>query len=126
MTPFTKLIWLRNEHQDLFNQAKWFVGIKEYVIYKLFGELKEDYSIANATGMFNIFNMDWDQQALDLAGVTRDQLPELVDTTATVSGMNADYAKVIGIDPNTPFVMGASDGHLLTLASMPLIPGLSL
>ncbi len=35
----------------------WFVGIKEYILYKLFGVLKEDYSIANATGMFNIYNM---------------------------------------------------------------------
>ncbi len=115
MTPFTKLIWLRNEHKDLFDKARWFVGIKEYIIYKLFGVLKEDYSIANATGMFNIFKMDWDDQALELAGVSRDQLPELADTTDKLSGMNPDYARVIGIDPDTPFVMGASDGPLANL-----------
>ncbi|MFC6255160.1 gluconokinase [Secundilactobacillus hailunensis] len=123
MTPFTKLIWLRNEHKDLFDKARWFVGIKEYVIYKLFGVLKEDYSIANATGMFNIFKMDWDDQALELAGVTRDKLPELVDTTDTVSGMNEDYARVIGIDPDTPFVMGASDGPLANLGVNAIDPG---
>ena len=80
MTPLSKLIWLRNDQPDLFKKASWFVGIKEYVLYKLFGQLKEEYSTANATGMFNIFNMDWDDQALEVAGVTRDQLPELVDT----------------------------------------------
>lgn len=52
-------------------KARWFVGIKEYILYKLFGVLKEDYSIANATGMFNIYNLDWDDQALKIAGVTR-------------------------------------------------------
>lgn len=123
MTPLSKLIWLRNEQPDLFKQARWFVGIKEYVIYKLFGVLQEDYSIANATGLFNIFNMDWDDQALEVAGITRDQLPKLVDTTDQITGMKADYAGVIGMDANTPFVMGASDGPLANLGVNAIDPG---
>jgi len=43
MTPLSKLIWLRNDQPDLFNQARWFVGIKEYVLYKLFGVLNRRF-----------------------------------------------------------------------------------
>lgn len=123
MTPLTKLIWLRNDHPDLFKKARWFVGIKEYIIYKLFGVLKEDYSIANATGMFNIYKMDWDEQALQIAGVTRNQLPELVDTTYQLKGMHDQYAKVLGIDSETPFIIGASDGPLANLGVNAIQPG---
>ncbi|WP_283679113.1 gluconokinase [Lentilactobacillus sp. Marseille-Q4993] len=123
MTPLTKLIWLRNDKPELFKQASYFVGIKEYVLYKLFGVLKEDYSIANATGMFNIFNMDWDDQALKVAGVTPDQLPELVDTTYQLKGLKEEYSKVLGISEDVPFIIGASDGPLANLGVNAIKPG---
>ena len=123
MTPLTKTMWLRNEKPDIYKKTRYFVGIKEYINCKLFGELKEDYSIANATGLFNIFTMDWDDQALEVAGVTRDQLPELVDTTYQFKGMVDHYANMIGINKETPFVIGASDGPLANLGVDAIQPG---
>ncbi|WP_056978498.1 gluconokinase [Lentilactobacillus senioris] len=123
MTPLSKMIWLRNDETELFNKARYFVGIKEYILYKLFGQLKEDYSIANATGLFNIYNLDWDDQALEIAGVTRDQLPELVDTTYQLHGLKEEYAKVFGMDSDVPFIIGASDGPLANLGVNAIKPG---
>ncbi|MEJ6399609.1 gluconokinase [Nicoliella lavandulae] len=115
MTPLSKIIWLRNGHPEVFNKAAWFIGIKEYIIHRFFGTLKEDYSIANATGLFNIYNMDWDDEALKIAGITRDQLPELVDTTYQLKGLKPHTAKLLGLNPSTPFVIGSSDGPLANL-----------
>lgn len=123
MSPLVKSIWLRNEKPELFKKARYFVGVKEYINYKLFGVLKEDYSIANATGLFNIFDMDWDDEALKVAGIKRDQLPELVDTTYQLKGLNEKYAQMIGIDKDTPFVIGASDGPLANLGVDAIKPG---
>ncbi|WP_413627027.1 gluconokinase [Fructilactobacillus vespulae] len=123
MTPLTKIMWIRNQKPEIFNKTRWFVGIKEYINYKLFGTLKEDYSIANATGLFNIHTMDWDKQALEVARITRDQLPELVDTNYQLTGMVDHYANMIGIDKNTPFVIGASDGPLANLGVNAIKPG---
>ncbi len=123
MTPLSKIIWIRNDYPDLFKKARWFVGIKEYINYKLFGVLKEDYSIANATGMFNIYKMDWDTQALKIAGITKDSLPELVDTTYQLKGIKKQYAEVLGINPDTPFIIGASDGPLANLGVNAIKPG---
>ncbi|BAP85196.1 gluconokinase [Paucilactobacillus hokkaidonensis JCM 18461] len=123
MSPLYKLIWLKNEHKDIYDNAAYWIGIKEYIFYRLFGVLKEEYSIASATGLFNIFNLDWDEQALELTGVSRDQLPELVDPFEQVSGMHAEYAKVIGIPTDTPFIMGASDGTLSNLGVNAIDPG---
>lgn len=123
MTPLTKILWFKNERPRLYRKARWFVGLKEYIIYKLFGALKEDYSIANATGMFNMHKMDWDTKALKLAGVSRDQLPQLVDTTYQLRGLNPQLAKLMGLNPKTPFVIGASDGPLANLGVNAIQPG---
>jgi len=123
MSPMVKLLWLKAEHADLFNQATHFIGIKDYILFRLFGEYVQDYSLANATGLFNIFNMDWDDQALSVTGVTRDQLPRLVDTEYQLKGMAPSYATVTGIDPQTPFILGASDGTLSNLGVNAIDPG---
>ncbi|MCQ2570200.1 MAG: gluconokinase, partial [Limosilactobacillus sp.] len=123
MSPLYKLIWLRHEEPELFAKAKYWVGIKEFLFNRLFGVLKEEYSIASATGLFNIFDLDWDEEALQVAGITRDQLPELVDPEYQVTGLNPAYAEVMGIPADTPFIMGASDGTLSNLGVNAIEPG---
>ncbi|MGO2083038.1 gluconokinase [Vagococcus sp.] len=115
MAPLSKLLWIKNEKPDLFSKIHKVVGIKEYVLYRLFGELKMDYSIASATGLFNIFDLDWDSDVLEFLGLRRDQLPELVSTTYQMIGLNPAYAEVIGLPKEVPFIIGASDGVLSNL-----------
>lgn len=123
MSPLSKIIWLRNEHKDLFDKTKKFIDIKTYIYFRMFQEYKMEYSIASATGLFNIFNLDWDEQALKVAGITRDQLPELVEPTDTITNMNMTTSKVTSIPMDVPFVFGASDGVLSNLGVNAIDPG---
>lgn len=115
MSPLTKLIWMKEEDPGTFNKAAKFLSIKEYVLYKLFGAYVVDYSIASATGLFHLKNLDWDEDALKLAGIQRGQLSEPVPTTHILKGLKIEFAEEIGLDPNIPFVVGASDGVLANL-----------
>lgn len=47
MSPLAKITWLKSDHPELFAKASKFIGIKEYVFYKLFHEYIIDYSIAS-------------------------------------------------------------------------------
>ncbi|QDZ70678.1 gluconokinase [Pediococcus pentosaceus] len=123
MSPLVKLIWLKNEQPEIFKKATHFIGIKDYVLFRLYGKYVQDYSLANATGLFNIFTMDWDEQALEITGVTRDQLPELVSPEYQLTGLAKSYAEVTGIPEDTPFIMGASDGTLSNLGVNAIEPG---
>lgn len=123
MSPLTKLMWLRHDHPDVFNAAYKFISIKEYVFYKLFQQYIVDYSIASATGLLHLQQLDWDDEALALAGITPDQLSQLVPTTHVIQGLSAAYAKEMGLSPSTPFVIGASDGVLSNLGVDAIDPG---
>ena len=117
MGPVYKILWLKNEHPDIYKQTRYWVGLKEYLIYRYFGQLKEEYGMAAATGLFNIHTMDWDEESLKLTGVTRDQLPELVPGTYQVKGLKPEYAQEIGFDADIPFIMGGTDGALSGIGS---------
>ena len=81
MSPLVKLVWLRQEHPDIFAQADKFIGIKEYVLYRMFQRFVVDTSIASATGLLNLATHTWDELALTTAAITTHHLPELVPPT---------------------------------------------
>jgi len=115
MSPLPKLIWMREEAPDLFEQAVRFISIKEYVLYQLLNDFVVDYSIASATGLFNLEQLRWDAIALTTAGIRTEQLSELVPTTHIMQGMKLGYAEAMGLAADTPIVIGANDGCLANL-----------
>jgi len=83
-----------------------------------------DYSVASATGMFHLKNLEWDSEALAIAGITEAHLSKPVPTTYYLSGMDSAYAADMGLLPDTPFVIGASDGVLSNLGVNAIDPGI--
>ena len=123
MSPFIKLVWLRHEHSELFNKAAKFISIKEYIFARLFQQYVVDHSIASATGLLNLRQLAWDREALAIAGITEEQLSQLVPTTRVLQPMQTDYAQRMGIPAETPVVIGASDGVLANLGVGAIAPG---
>ncbi|SFB31861.1 gluconokinase [Collimonas sp. OK607] len=123
MSPLCKLMWLRHDQPDVFARAARFVGVKEYVFFRLFGKWLVDYSIASATGLFNLQELNWDKDALALLGIRAAQLSEPVPTTHHVTGMDADIAARLGLPADTPFIVGANDGVLSNLGVNAIHPG---
>lgn len=123
MSPLTKLVWFREEEPETFETAARWVSVKEYVFYRLFGEFVVDHSVASATGLFNLRSLDWDEEALGIAGVRAEKLSRPVPTTHAVRGLEEAYAERLGVEPDTPFVVGANDGVLANLGVGAVDPG---
>ncbi|MDV2582191.1 gluconokinase [Alkalibacillus haloalkaliphilus] len=123
MSPLAKLVWLKNQNSPMYENAKYFVSIKEYLLYRWFGEKVVDYSMAAATGLFNIHNLTWDKQALKTAGITTDHLFEPKPPETTLSGINSKVAERMNIAVETPVVIAGSDGPLANLGIGAINPG---
>lgn len=122
MSPFFKLMWFR-KNTSLLEKTRKIIGIKEYILYHLTGEYYTDYSIASATGMFNIHTLTWDEKALRYLGISEEQLPCLKDVTEKVSIINREFLVDSGLSSDLSFMMGASDGCLANLGSRALHKG---
>ena len=109
MSPLCKLIWMRQNQPQLFQEAHKFISIKEYIWYRLFGVFEVDHSIASATGLLDILLLDWYEGSLSLAGIDRDRLSQPV-STGHIRYIDTVNCLVPGVDAQTAFVIGASDG----------------
>ena len=123
MSPLCKIMWMQQEQPEVFGATAKFISIKEYIFYRLFHQYLVDHSIASATGLFDIVNKEWYAPALQTAGITKYRLSTPVSTTHIVKGLKSNYAKQLGVDPNIPFIVGASDGCLANLGSNATEPG---
>jgi len=117
MSPLCKLIWLRENQTELFAATHKFIGIKEFIWYHLFNEFQIDYAIASATGLFDIKQLKWNAEACTLAGIKPDKLSDPVNTTYKRNDLNAKLSSSLKLNPDTSFVIGASDGCCANLGS---------
>ena len=120
MSPLTKLMWMAEHQPDYLGIGHLFLSIKSFIWFKLFGVFEEDWSLASASGLMNIHEKKWSGLALGLAGIQSRQLPKLVSTTWTRKGTISKLALAIGILPEIPITIGASDGCCSHLAGFPI------
>jgi gluconokinase len=124
MSPLPKLLWFREEQPDTFAAARHWVGLKEYVLRRLCGgDLLVDRSVASTTGLYDLHTDDWAEDALSLAGISRDQLATLVDCTDVVGTLTPAAAGSTGLATGTPVVAGGSDGALASVGVGAVRPG---
>ena len=71
MAPIYKLLWLKNKKTEVFSQAQKWIGIKEYIIFRLTGKLVTDTTMAAGTGMLNLKTLTWDQELLDILKIKK-------------------------------------------------------
>jgi gluconokinase len=124
MSPLCKIIWFKEQQPGIFAETLRFLSIKEYIWYRLFAEFTIDHSIASCTGIFNIFNLDWDSNALELAGINKMQLSKLVSTDYLRSGFELTDPDLKAF-ASSKFIIGASDGCLANLGSFATEPGIA-
>jgi len=117
MSPLVKLIWLRTQRADFFQKAARFVSVKEWIWHQWLGEWSVDAAIASSTGLYNLRQGTWDDGALQLAGISANQLSRLVPTTYVQRGVREPKLLNAGITGETPFAIGASDGVLANLGA---------
>ncbi len=111
MYPLSNILWLRETRPEIFNKTAKFVTIKEYILFRLFGEYLIDITDASATACLNIHNFEWDEDILkEVLKVGRDKFGQPVDCTYVMKGMKKEYASAMGIDPGTLLVAGSGDG----------------
>jgi len=117
--------WLEEKHQT-FQAAAYFTGIKDWVLAQLCGRLVTDLGMASTSGLLNIHNLTWDAQALELAGISAEKLPELVSPQAVTGSLLKEIARQTGLPEGLPVVAGTSDGGLANLGAGAIHPGQSV
>ena len=118
-----KVLWLRQHEPDSYERLRRLLLPKDYIRYRLTGELATDPSDAAGTLLYDVRERRWSAEALDALDVDVDILPEVVDS-ADVSGcVSVGAAETLGLQAGLPVVGGGADNAAGAVGSGVVGPG---
>ncbi len=121
-----KILWVKENEPDIFKRASLFVLPKDYLRYRLTGNIHMDYSDAAGTLMLNVANREWSQEVLEAFGLSPDFCPPLVDSHDFVGTITAEFAKETGLTEAVKVFAGGADNACGAIGSGILTPGKTL
>lgn len=124
MTPLAKLRWYSRHEPDIWRSARWWAGLKDYLIFWLTGTMATELSSASGTGLLDVAHERWSPTALALCGLDETRLPPILSPTATLP-LAEPAAGSVGLPVGTPVVVGAADGPLANLGTGAIEPGVA-
>lgn len=107
--PATKILWLRRHRPELDSVAAHYVLLKDFVVYRLTGNLLADRSIATFTFYFDIYAKRYWPEMLEFIGIQETQLPPLAEPCTCAGTLKKDVAAAIGLSEGATVNIGTLD-----------------
>lgn len=105
-----KVLWLRNQEPAAFQRLATVLLPKDYVRYRLTGELGTDPSDASATLMYDTARLRWSEEIMAAVGLPMTLLPTVGGSAEVLGRVTEEAAsRIIGLAPGTPVVGGGAD-----------------
>ena len=105
-----KLLWVRDNEENIYSRAAKMLHAKDYIIYKLTGNFVTDYSDASGTNLFDLVKKTWDEKIIKELGIDASLLPEPHPSSDKAGGISRQAAHETGLSEGTPVIMGGGDG----------------
>ncbi len=111
MPGFTapKLLWMREHEPELFARIAHVLLPKDWLRFMLSSEFATDMSDASGTLWLDVGARDWSDDLLGACGLSRAQMPRLVEGSATAGRLKAELAQRWGMAAGVPIAGGGGD-----------------
>lgn len=115
-----QLLWIMEEEPEAWKKASRILMAKDYIRFRLTGELDglTDYTDAMGTLIFDARDFKWSQEICDKTGFDSSLLPTPVSSDKVVGYVSEKASRELGIDRDVPIVIGCHD-----VSSEPLAAG---
>jgi len=121
-----KILWVKQYEPELFAKAQVFVLPKDYVRYRLTGQIHMDYSDAAGTLLLDVANKEWSNRVLEAFGLPASICPPLVESHGYVGDLLSDIAAETGLSTSTRIFAGGADNACGAIGSGILQAGLTM
>ncbi|XUM24304.1 xylulokinase [Bradyrhizobium oligotrophicum S58] len=104
-----KLMWIAAHEPEIFAATRLVLLPKAYARLVLTGDVIEDMSDASGSLWLDVTRRDWSDEGLAATGLTRAQMPRLVEGCAPAGRLRSDLAERWGMTKRPAFAGGAGD-----------------
>ncbi len=108
-----RLLWLKNNRPTLYEKARYFTMISDWILFKLCGELASEPSNGGTAGSFSLQNRNWDKSEFDKCGL-KDMFVPIKESGEVLGNVSAQASNDTGLSTETLVIMGGGDVQIGT------------
>jgi xylulokinase len=111
LTGFTapKLLWVQRHEPENWARVRHVLLPKDYVRYRLTGELAVDVADGSGTILFDLAKRTWSPEVLAALDIDPELTPATFEGPEVTGVVTPDVAKITGLSQGTPVVAGGGD-----------------
>ncbi|MBI5563479.1 MAG: xylulokinase [Chloroflexi bacterium] len=118
------LLWLKESEPATWDRLAHVLLPKDYVRFRLTGELGTDYSDASSTALLDVQHRTWCSELADAAGIPLDILPPLFESAAPIGHLTSQMADAMNLIAGLPVMCGAGDQEAQAIGNGLIRPGI--
>ena len=122
----SKILWLKNQHPNLYARLHRVLLPHDYLNFYLTGELCMEEGDASGTGLFDIVNRQWSRAmltALEPDSDFSERLPPLKRFDDAIGTLQPKVADALGLRPGIAVAAGGGDNMMSAIGTANVNPG---
>ena len=96
--PAPKILWLKENKPEVYNKAKHFLLLEDYIIYRLTGKYAASRSLYSSSLLMDIKSGEYISEMLDYLGINKSQLSTLYESGEYVGEYNGIKVMTSALD----------------------------
>lgn len=113
--PLPTIAWLRLHNPEVFQKAKHYFSVNDFIAYRLTGEWVSNPSNAGGMQLVDLRTGTWSPELCELAGITHDMLSHMQPSGTMIGRINPEIQALTGLDTATILVNGGHDQVITAL-----------
>ncbi len=112
-----KLMWLKNNEPEIFEDLHSILGTKDYINLKMTGVMATDFSYASGFGVYNLKAWKYSERLIKASGLPASIFPKPVASTKILGTLTEAAAKELDLHTNIKVVAGGVDNSCMALGA---------
>lgn len=117
------ILWMRENHPEIFKKTKYFCTPKDYVLWKLTGNFVSDPSNQSGSLLLDIDSKQFSLPLLERMGLKIDSLPRLKRSVDIAGYVTSQAALETGLKERLPIIIGGGDNDCAAIGAGAYAPG---
>ena len=112
-----KLMWFRDREPEMFGRIHKVLGTKDYINFRMTGELATDHSYASGSGVYDLKSRRYSPGLLKAADIPAGILADIVPSTQVLGTLTTAAAQELGLPRSVKVVAGGVDNACMSLGA---------
>ncbi len=104
-----KILWLKQNEPKNYNKVNYVLMPKDYIRYKLTGNINTEVSDAAGTLLFDVKKKEWSNELANAINIETNILPSVIESVEVGGKINKSTSQILELKENTPVIAGGAD-----------------